>query len=129
MSIINKIRKDGVDYNLSTNDIYSTEEQVIGRWIDGKPLYRKVIMANNYSIPNRAEQTIPHGIKNIENVIRIDTAIHANWDGCYGGSSMLGAAKFHSRLDNVNLIYRNEAGDDWTLIYISSIIEYTKTTD
>ena len=26
-----------------SNNIYSTEEQVIGKWIDGKPLYRKVI--------------------------------------------------------------------------------------
>lgn len=129
MANINKIKKGDITYNIVANDVYSSEEQEIGTWVDGKPLYRKVIVANNYSIPNKTEQTIPHGIENIENVIRIDTAIHANWDGCYGGSSMLGAGKFHSRLDNTNLIYRNEAGDDWTLIYISSIIEYTKTTD
>ena len=118
-----------VTTKLTTEEVYSTEEQVIGTWVDGKPLYRKVIVANNYSIPSKAEQTIPHGIENIENVIRIDTAIHANWDNCYGGSSMLSVSKFHSRLDNVNLIYRNENSEDWVLIYISSIIEYTKTTD
>lgn len=27
----------------TAQDIYSTEEQVVGRWIDGKPVYRKVI--------------------------------------------------------------------------------------
>lgn len=31
--------------NLSTEK-YSTDEQVIGEWIDGKPLYRKVINLN-----------------------------------------------------------------------------------
>ena len=29
-----------------TENNYSTEEQVIGTWIDGKPLYRKVININ-----------------------------------------------------------------------------------
>lgn len=28
---------------------YSTDETVIGRWIDGKPIYRKVIQANTPS--------------------------------------------------------------------------------
>lgn len=37
----------------SSQDIYSTEEQVIGWWIDGRPLYRRVVNAttgNNSSI-------------------------------------------------------------------------------
>lgn len=35
--------------NTNTNENYSTEEQVVGTWIDGKPIYRKVI-----SIPSGA---------------------------------------------------------------------------
>lgn len=31
----------------STFDNYSTDEQVVGRWIDGKPIYRKVIVRSN----------------------------------------------------------------------------------
>lgn len=34
-------------------DIYSLEEQVVGRWIDGKPLYRKVIIGE---FPDRVNQ-------------------------------------------------------------------------
>lgn len=43
---VNKIVLDGQELNLSgggTNkEVYSTEETVIGTWIDGKPIYRKV---------------------------------------------------------------------------------------
>lgn len=34
----------------SSGETYSTEETVIGTWIDGKPLYRKCFQANNYTI-------------------------------------------------------------------------------
>ena len=54
---VNKIRKDGVDYDITSKEIYSTEEQVIGKWIDGKPLYRKQynlqqrpVMLNGYNM-------------------------------------------------------------------------------
>lgn len=33
--------------NEMTEEVYSTEEQLIGTWIDGKPLYRKVIVLEN----------------------------------------------------------------------------------
>lgn len=32
-----------IEYAIQTSEVYSTEEQVIGTWIDGKPLYRKVV--------------------------------------------------------------------------------------
>ena len=32
-----------IDEKLENKFKYSTEEQVIGRWIDGKQIYRKVI--------------------------------------------------------------------------------------
>lgn len=50
----------------STHD-YSTTEQVVGTWIDGKPLYEKVIVKNNIEI--QADVTIAHNISNIELVI------------------------------------------------------------
>ena len=36
-----------VDANLGELSDYSTEEKVIGKWIDGKPIYRKVYKVNN----------------------------------------------------------------------------------
>ena len=56
--------EDKVD-KLST---YSTEEQVIGTWIDGKILYRKTILYNG-SMSN--DLFIEHGIENIYDVINV----------------------------------------------------------
>lgn len=36
---------------LEKENVYSTEEQVVGKWIDGKPLYRKVL--NNISVEGK----------------------------------------------------------------------------
>lgn len=30
-------------------DTYSTDEKIVGKWIDGRPLYRKVIKSSNYT--------------------------------------------------------------------------------
>lgn len=42
MSKIDKIRYNNTDYDISDN--YSAEEEIIGTWIDGKNLYRKVLV-------------------------------------------------------------------------------------
>ena len=49
-----KIVSDGKVLEVSggvSQDIYSTEERVVGRWIDGKPLYRKCYQMTT---PNKA---------------------------------------------------------------------------
>lgn len=46
---------------------YSTEEQVIGTWIDGKPLYQKTV--NCGALPNATTKNIAHGISNLNHVI------------------------------------------------------------
>ena len=50
----------------SRADLYSTDEKMIGRWIDGKPLYQKVIPFTSLSqgmtidISSLNVDTIPH---------------------------------------------------------------------
>ena len=44
-------------------DVYSTTEKVIGTWVDGKPLYRKVFKFG--AMPNTANKDIPHNISNL----------------------------------------------------------------
>ena len=49
---------------------YSTTEQLTGDvWIDGKPIYRKVI--NIGTLPNATTKSVAHGISNLETVIDI----------------------------------------------------------
>ena len=38
-----------INGSFKENNTYSTEEQVIGTWIDGKPIYRKVIALGQFS--------------------------------------------------------------------------------
>ena len=46
---------------------YSTTEQVVGTWIDGKPLYQKTI--DTGTLPNNTAKNVPHGIADLENVV------------------------------------------------------------
>lgn len=48
-----KIIRNGITYGgsgtITALDNYSTKEQVVGIWIDGKPLYQKTIVTNSPS--------------------------------------------------------------------------------
>ncbi len=48
---------------------YSTTEQIVGRWIDGKPLYQKTV--NIGTLPNNSNKKVAHGVSNIGDVIDI----------------------------------------------------------
>ena len=62
--------------NVKSGDNYSTNEQVIGTWINGKPLYRKVAVIDNPY----------HGMTfSIDN---IDEPINASWTQVYSPDSV-----------------------------------------
>ena len=46
---------------------YSTNEMIIGKWIDGKPIYRKVIDLG--VLPNTDTVKIPHNINDLDRII------------------------------------------------------------
>lgn len=67
------IRSENIEYSkktlkeqLDNSYNYSTNETIIGKWADGKPLYRKVI---NVGTPGAAKTYIQHGISNVKNLI------------------------------------------------------------
>lgn len=62
------IPKDEYD-KLKNANTYSTEEKVIGTWIDGKPLYRKMLNIDLIS----EYQDIQHGIENVDTIM-VDTS-------------------------------------------------------
>lgn len=47
--------------------IYSFNEQRIGVWVDGKPLYQKTVYIS--SLPNNATTNYPHGISDISAIV------------------------------------------------------------
>lgn len=46
--------------NLEKGEIYSLNEKVVGEWIDGRPIYRKVINFGN--LPNNTTKAVNPGI-------------------------------------------------------------------
>lgn len=51
------------------NELYSEREIMIGTWIDGKPIYRKVIVYNHQA--GESESKIETNIKKINTVVNI----------------------------------------------------------
>lgn len=114
---------------------YSTEEQVIGTWIDGKPLYRKVIEMGNmtkedYKIKAHNIQNIKYA-RIVDVVMQRGTQSSSNFQlfsvGNVGGKYNDTQVGFDTYMDTSN-IYVYCTGDR-TLFVGTAIIEYTKTTD
>ena len=104
------------EYTVQGFEDYSEEEKIVGRWIDGRPIYRKVITlgqevlptknwTSRFSIPD-SKELINVVIKTNDNTIRTSGALF--------------------RIEN-------EYFKDWQLsefcAYQTAIVEYTKSTD
>jgi hypothetical protein len=48
---------------------YSTEEQIVGTWVDGKPIYMKTVVFENTS--NLTKMDIEHGIQDLDEIIDV----------------------------------------------------------
>lgn len=102
---------------------YSTEEQVVGTWIDGKPIYQKVISTTD--LPNNSTKTIA-----IDSsfVVQQIFAYANNSDGAvfvigHSGDTTLQIISHTIRLTSTY----DMTGYDYTSITI--ILQYTKTID
>ena len=103
---------------------YSTNEQVIGTWVDGKPIYRKTIyFPNGLLVQNNNWVSI--GITasslNIERFIKAFAM---------GSPELAGGSGFNINVGNVNSnvsVYCDRNGDTIFIDYLT--FEYTKTTD
>ena len=49
---------------------YSTEEHVVGEWIDGSTLYEKTVDVG--ALPNNTRKTVNHNISNINHIVSIN---------------------------------------------------------
>ena len=54
---------------LDGRDNYSTSEAIIGKWIDGRPIYRKVIDFG--ALPNNTHKEVAHNIADLDLVIKL----------------------------------------------------------
>ena len=119
----------------SSSHNYSTNEQVIGTWIDGKPVYEKTLEINNIDMGNvnGTKTTIPHGISNFKDLVDLRMNCPklgvSSKDELFDGNN--GNAIAHFRVNATNVYC--QAGSAWYSgsadRYWYIILQYTKTTD
>lgn len=108
---------------------YSQSEQVIGTWINGKPLYRKTVSCG--TLPNNTVKNVAHGISNLNIVTKV-FGTTKNTGGItfplpFPSTAGL-SAQIYFYVDGTNIVIGT--GTDrsaFTTTYIT--LEYTKTTD
>ena len=106
----------------SASDDYSTTEQVIGTWIDGKPIYRKTFEVNFHT---NGQVWVDTGcvINDIETLV--DYKITAADTYVNEAPANVTAALFRYNNSNIQ-IFVNSA---WYLDVQTITVEYTKSTD
>lgn len=122
------LRSENIEYNnqtlkdyLDKGTVYSNEEQKIGKWTNGKTLYRKVITG---SVPKSDYYpTVATGITNLSTVVSLQLLLTYGESKQYFSSSRYTYYLNKENENNITVVAPDVAGD------VMVIIEYTKTTD
>ena len=109
---------------------YSTEEQQVGTWVTGKPLYRKVFQYAN--MPNNTTAVYAHNISNMDIVVRYTCCWWDSNDGRFLMSPRDDSStiKIRCSINKTNIVFE-AIGTNWSTRTnnVNVIVEYTKTTD
>ena len=100
-----------------TSDNYSIDERIVGTWIDGKPIYRKMLYPNSTYVDD-----------NVEKLVDIKIYFHANdqqevANPCYVNGDFRAMGYYIESTKSIKLV--NSSGT--TIDYL--FVQYTKTTD
>lgn len=117
------VTSDKIDF---TTFNYSTSEQVAGKWVDGKTIYKKTIDFGY--LPNNSSKSVPLGIDNISRIITIEQSCD-NGGGGYvilssGTMSAIGW-NFYVQSTNANLVVTTNTDRSALRAYFT--VYYTKT--
>jgi len=115
-----------VEQSVAQGQSYSTQETLTGgTWIDGKPIYRKVVDCG--ALPNNTAKTVNHNISNLGTVVKL--AAYTS-----DGNEWMPLPEYYSNAAigmsiDATIVYLRPYSNrtSWTTTY--AIIEYTKTTD
>lgn len=122
------LRSQNIEYNnqslkdyLDKGTVYSNEEQKIGKWTNGKTLYRKIITG---SVPKSDYYpTIATGITNLSSVVSLQLLLTYGESKQYFSSSRYTYYLNKENENQITVVAPDVDGD------VMVIIEYTKTTD
>ena len=126
----NAVQNQAITNYVDGLNTYSTTEQVVGTWIDGKPIYRKVITGSWSS----ANGTI-NLVDNVSSIVKFHPRFkksNANYwytDAYYASAS--DKLQFYFNLSGTMMRVGYSCGSDYpgTSGDYTIIFEYTKTTD
>ena len=126
------ISKDEYDI-LKNANTYSTDEKIIGTWIDGKPIYQKTISINR-SMPSKS-MSVEIDYIPVETLINIDCIYTANMNngkGAFCMASSRGEIIYNNNYSNegkaeLQIIQTQTSGN--TSYLVACIMQYTKTTN
>ena len=104
---------------------YSTEEKIVGKWIDGKPIYEKVIIIDNPT--SDVDVQYSHGISNFNHVINTNVVYITNGSIEYSEPIYLNSNYARSCAIDSTKLYITTKGGNYIQLYVT--IQYTKTTD
>lgn len=110
---------------------YSTEEQVVGTWIDGKPLYQKTIKIPDIQKGMSSTALYAHNIENIENIFYVNAlaiVLSSGFTYPVPFSWVNNSDIFTTYVNKTNVGVRNPRNDEGQVDFYMTI-KYTKTTD
>ena len=120
--------------NITALENYSTEETIIGKWIDGRPIYRKVIECGN--LANNTIKTVSCniGANIVDQMIKQSFIWYDTVDKSWRNDSRWDSASIrieYNYKDSNDVIWINSLGTDWSIrtTKAHAILEYTKITD
>ena len=113
-------------------NVYSTEEQVIGTWIDGKPIYRKTLyISGGLSFNSSHKYIFNHNIENFKMTIKLSGIIYDSENKDYYILPYVTTGTANIMLFNSTTQIKVEQipYGSGRLMNLYVIMEYTKTTD
>ena len=112
---------------------YSTEEKIIGKWIDGKPIYRKVVYINN--LANNGDKNVPCniGANVIDQMIKHDVVWYDSTDKSWFSGKRWDSPSIYIAYNystTGDYVWIRSVGTNWSARTSKAyaIFEYTKTT-
>lgn len=118
------ITPSDIDWSTFT---YSTSEQRVGTWIDGKPVYKKTI--DTGTMPNNTRKQVAHSISNLGFIISMSGSAYG--DGSYVPIPYTDTTSANSiglyASDTYVILFTSSNRSSLTTSYVT--LYYTKTTD
>jgi hypothetical protein len=105
----------------AAEDVYSLEERIVERWIDGRPVYRKTVIIDRFSSNSGNMYTVPD-IYNVDRVI--------NYSSSYTSAGYRNYMNLHVKVVD-GRIYTSQGVSSSVIVATDFVgtFDYVKTTD